>query len=546
MGMFCYQCQETAKNTGCTIKGVCGKTEECSNLQDLLIYVCKGVSFVALEAEKNSIDTIEEGRFIVNSLFMTITNANFDDEMFIEAIRTGLGFRDDLKEKIKREFTHDAVQWQGSTITEFKEKDKYIGVLSTDSDVDLRGMKQFVINGLKGISAYAEHAYNLGKEDKSIYTFIEEALVMTTQYQDFDNMIEWSLKTGEYGVKAMELLDSANTSKYGNPEASKADIGVGEKPGIIVTGHDLRDLEELLIQSEGKGIDIYTHSEMLPAHGYPHLKKFKHLRGNYGGAWYQQVTDFETFNGPALFTTNCLVPPRKRSSYNHRMFTTGATGMPEWKHIDKRLGNGQKDFSEIIEMAKTCKPPTEIETGNLDVGYAHNQVLQVADKILDAINSGALKKMVLMSGCDGRHKTRDYYTKFAEELPKDTIILTSGCAKFRYNKLNLGDIGGIPRVLDAGQCNDSYSWIVVASKLKEVLGLDDLNDLPIVYNIAWYEQKATIIHLALIYLGIKNIRIGPTLPGFFTPKMALLIKDRLGLNTITDVENDMAIFNIER
>jgi hydroxylamine reductase len=542
--MFCYQCQETAKNTGCTIKGVCGKTEEVANMQDLLMYVCKGLSYVAIEARKQGIDTNEESKFITSALFMTITNANFDNDSIIGAINECLKYRDNLKRKIKVNIVHDSVQWKGTGISDFEAKVSQVGVLSTDSNEDIRSLKQYVTFGLKGMAAYTEHAFNLGYEQDDIFNFMQEGLVMTTKEQDINTMLDWVFRTGEYGVKVMALLDKANTSTYGNPEISKVNIGVGKNPGILVSGHDLKDLEQLLIQTEGKGIDIYTHSEMLPSHAYPSFKKYKHLVGNYGGAWHQQLDDFEKFNGPVLFTTNCLVPPRKATTYNERIFTTGATGMPEWKHLTKKLTNGQKDFSEIIELAKKCTAPVEIETGEITIGFAHNQVLQLADKILDAVNSGAIKKLVVMSGCDARQKTREYYTEFAKNLPKDTVILTSGCAKYRYNKLNLGDINGIPRVLDAGQCNDSYSWAVVAMKLKEVLNLKDINELPIVFNIAWYEQKAIIVHLALLYLGIKNTHIGPTLPGFFTPNVLEVAKEKFGIQTITTVEGDMKIFGI--
>jgi hydroxylamine reductase len=542
--MFCYQCQETAKNTGCTIKGVCGKTEEVANMQDLLIYVCKGLSYIAIEARKQGIETNQESKFIANALFMTITNANFDNDSIIGAINDCLKFRDNLKSKIKVNIAHDSVQWTGTSIIDFENKATQIGVLSTDSNEDIRSLKQYVTYGLKGMAAYAEHAFNLGFKQDDIFEFIQEGLVMTTKDQDINSMLDWTMRTGEYGVKVMALLDKANTTTYGNPEISKVKIGAGKNPGILVSGHDLNDLEQLLIQTEGKGINIYTHSEMLPAHAYPSFKKYKHLAGNYGGAWHQQLDDFEKFNGPVVFTTNCLVPPRKATTYNERIFTTGATGMPEWKHLTKKLANGHKDFSEVIELSKKCSAPVEIETGEITIGFAHNQVLQLAGKILEAVNSGAIKRLVVMSGCDARQKSREYYTEFAKNLPKDTVILTSGCAKYRYNKLNFGDINGIPRVLDAGQCNDSYSWAIVALKLKEVLNLKDINELPIVFNIAWYEQKAIIVHLALLYLGIKNTHIGPTLPGFFTPNVLAVAKEKFGIQTITTVEEDIKIFGI--
>lgn len=538
MSMFCNQCQETARNIGCNIKGVCGKTEDVANIQDLLIYVCKGLSFVAIEARRKGINTENVDMFIVNSFFMTITNANFDKDAFIKEINKGITLRNDLASQLGKEFSHDSVNWCSE---DYETKAKEVGVLSFDTNEDIRSLKQYVTYGLKGMAAYAEHAFNLGYVDSDIFNFFEEALIATTEEHSVDEMLEWVLRTGEYGVKVMALLDKANTETYGNPEITNVKLDVGDKPGILVTGHDLKDLEELLIQSEGEGIEIYTNSEMLPANAYPKFKEFKHLYGNYGGAWHQQLTDFESFNGPVLFTTNCIVPPSKMSTYGNRIFTTGAAGFPNWKHITKRLSNGQKDFSEIISLAKESKVPTSIENGEITIGFAHNQVLALADKILDAVNSGAIKKMVVMSGCDARQKSRSYYTEFAKSLPKDTVILTSGCAKYRYNKLQLGDIGGIPRVLDAGQCNDSYSWAVVALKLKEVFGLEDINQLPIVFNIAWYEQKAIIVHLALLYLGIKDAHIGPTFPGFFTPNVIEVAKQKFGLAVMGTVEEDMKI-----
>jgi hydroxylamine reductase len=537
--MYCNQCQETAKNTGCTVKGVCGKSDDVANIQDLIIYVCKGISFVAIEARKEGIKTDVENMYIVNALFMTITNANFDKQAFVNEINRGIKLRNDLASKIKNKFSEDAVNWCSDDLDA---KALEVGIKSYDTNEDICSLKQYVTYGLKGMSAYVEHAYNLGYTEDEIFDFIQKALIATTEEHSLDEMLDLVLRTGEYGVKAMALLDKANTDTYGNPEITSVKIGVGNKPGILVTGHDLRDLDELLMQTEGMGLDIYTNSEMLPANAYPRFKKYKHLVGNYGGAWHQQLTDFETFNGPVLFTTNCIVPPRKSSTYNDRIFTTGTAGFPEWKHLTKRLANGQKDFSDIIAVAKTCKAPTSIENGEITIGFAHNQVLALADKILDAVNSGAIKKMVVMSGCDARQKSREYYTEFAKKLPKDTIILTSGCAKYRYNKLNLGDINGIPRVLDAGQCNDSYSWAVVALKLKEVLNLDDINQLPIVFNIAWYEQKAIIVHLALLYLGIKNAHIGPTFPGFFTPAVLEVAKQKFGLAVMGTVEDDLKLF----
>ncbi|HDS06583.1 MAG TPA: hydroxylamine reductase [Bacteroides sp.] len=542
--MFCNQCQETAKNVACTIRGVCGKTEETSNIQDLLVYACQGLSYLTLEARKQGIDTNPESKHIVNSLFTTITNANFDDKSIIRAIRECIDFRDQLKSKVTLSEDHSSIQWNGDSDTDLYAKAEEVGTLTYDTDEDIRGLKQYILFGVKGMAAYTEHAFNLGFEEQEIYDFIEESLAMITRPVTLDDALDWLLRTGEHGVKAMALLDRANTSVYGNPEMTRVKIGVGKNPGILVSGHDLRDLEQLLIQTEGTGIDVYTHSEMLPANAYPNLKKYKHLAGNYGNAWHRQLEEFESFNGPVLFTTNCLVPPRKATTYNDRVFTTGATGMPEWKRIEKRLPNGHKDFSEVIELAKKCPPPSEIESGEITIGFAHEQVLKLADKILEAVNSGTIKKLVVMSGCDARQKTREYYTEFAKQLPGDTVILTSGCAKYRYNKLDLGSIDGIPRVLDAGQCNDSYSWAFVALKLKEVLKLDDINQLPIVFNIAWYEQKAIIVHLALLYLGIKNTHIGPTLPAFLTPNLLKTVQDMFGVQVIQTVEEDMKVFEL--
>ncbi len=542
--MFCNQCQETAMNTGCTIAGVCGKKDYTAKNQDLLIYASQGLSFATIAARAQGIDTNVESKQIVQNLFMTITNANFDDVLITKAIKATLQYRDALKAKINISETNDAFLWNGESAEELQLKAETVGILTYDTNEDIRSLKQYTLYGIKGLAAYTEHAFNLGYEDNSLYAFIEETLVKITQPISLEDMLAWVMKTGEHGVKVMALLDQANTSTYGNPEITKVNIGVGKNPGILVSGHDLKDLEQLLIQTEGTGIDIYTHSEMLPSHAYPFFKQYKHLVGNYGNAWHKQLEEFETFNGPIIFTTNCLVPPRKSTTYNDRVFTTGATGMPEWKKIDTFLPNGHKDFSAVIEMAKTCAAPTEIEQGELTIGFAHNQVLALADKILDAVNSGAIKKMVVMSGCDARHKTREYYTEFAKQLPKDTVILTSGCAKYRYNKLQLGDIGGIPRVLDAGQCNDSYSWAFVALKLKEVLGLDDINKLPIVFNIGWYEQKAIIVHLALLFLGVKNTHIGPTLPGFMTPNVLKVVVDLFGVQVNKTVEEDMKIFGL--
>ena len=544
MGMFCNQCQETAKNVGCTLNGVCGKKPATANLQDLLIYACQGLSLAALEARTKGADTNAADKHITNCLFMTITNANFDDQAILQAAKDGLKLRDDLKSRYPVSGKQDALHWNASTEAEFIAKAETVGTLAFDADENIRALKQYVLYGLKGMAAYAEHAFNLGYEQAEIYDFMQKALVMIGSSVDEATLLDWLMRTGEYGVKVMALLDTANTETFGHPQLTQVKIGVRNNPGILVSGHDLKDLQELLQQTEGQGVDVYTHSEMLPAHAYPALKKYAHLAGNYGNAWHRQLDEFESFNGPILFTTNCLVPPRKTTTYSDRVYTTGAAGMPGWKHLDKKLAIGQKDFSEIIEQAKKCPPPTEIEKGEIPIGFAHEQVLALADKVLAAIKAGAIKKLVVMSGCDGRQKNREYYTEFAQALPQDTVILTSGCAKYRYNKLTLGDIGGIPRVLDAGQCNDSYSWALVALKLKEVLNLDDINQLPIVFNIAWYEQKAIIVHLALLYLGIKNTHIGPTLPGFMTPHLLELVQEKFGVQANTTVEQDLKIFGL--
>lgn len=544
MSMFCNQCQETAKNAGCSIAGVCGKKEPTANIQDLLVFACQGLAMITTEARKKGINVSAESRHITNSLFMTITNANFDDKAIIRAIRETVTMRDNLKTKVNVDDSHESLNWIPSSDEELNIKAARVGTLTYDGDPDIRSLKQYVLFGIKGMAAYAEHAFNLGYEQDDIFSFMEESLVMITRPMELEGMLAWVMRTGEHGVKVMALLDKANTTTFGNPEITKVSTGVRNNPGILVSGHDLKDLEQLLIQTEGTGVDVYTHSEMLPSHAYPLFKKYSHLAGNYGNSWHHQLEDFESFNGPVLFTTNCLVPPRKATTYNNRVFTTGAAGMPEWKYLDKRLPNGQKDFSEVIALAKTCPPPVEIEKGDITIGFAHNQVLSLAGQILDAVNSGAIKRMVVMSGCDARQKSREYYTEFARQLPQDTVILTSGCAKYRYNKLNLGDINGIPRVLDAGQCNDSYSWAFVALKLKEVLNLEDINQLPIVFNIAWYEQKAIIVHLALLYLGVKNTHIGPTLPGFMTPNVLKIVQEKFGVQTITTVEEDMKIFGL--
>ena len=555
--MFCYQCQETAKGTGCTSIGVCGKDAETSGLQDLLLHTEKGVAAYSAVFRKNGkAKELLEGkvnRYLINSLFITITNANFDDDAILDEIKAGLKLREELKalatdeeKKEAEKYGADLVNWyyeSNEDLIKFSENQSVVGVLRTENE-DVRSLRELIIYGLKGLAAYAEHAFNLGKTSEEIFAFVEEALLGTIDDSlTAEQLIALTMKTGEYGVKVMALLDEANTSVLGTPEITKVKIGAGKRPGILISGHDLWDLKQLLEQSKDSGVDIYTHSEMLPGHGYPELKKYSHFYGNYGNAWWDQRKDFTNFNGPIVFTTNCIVPPVKNATYKDRVFTTNAAGYPGWKRI-KVNADGTKDFSEIIELAKTCQPPVEVESGEITVGFAHNQVLSLADKVVENIKSGAIKRFVVMSGCDGRMSQRHYYTEFAENLPKDTIILTSGCAKFKYNKLNLGDINGIPRVLDAGQCNDSYSWAVVALKLKEVFGLNDINELPLVFNIAWYEQKAVIVLLALLYLGVKNIHVGPTLPGFLSPNVAKVLVENFGIAGITTVEEDLKKFGL--
>ena len=555
--MFCYQCQETAKGTGCTSIGVCGKDAETSGLQDLLLHTEKGVAAYSAVFRKNGkAKELLEGkvnRYLINSLFITITNANFDDAAILDEIKAGLKLREELKalatdeeKKEAEKYGADLVNWyyeSDEDLIKFSENQSVVGVLRTENE-DVRSLRELIVYGLKGLAAYAEHAFNLGKTSDEIFAFVEEALLGTMDDSlTADQLVALTMKTGEYGVKVMALLDEANTSVLGTPEITKVKIGAGKRPGILISGHDLWDLKQLLEQSKDSGVDIYTHSEMLPGHGYPELKKYSHFYGNYGNAWWDQRKDFTNFNGPIVFTTNCIVPPVKNATYKDRVFTTNAAGYPGWKRI-KVNADGTKDFSEIIELAKTCQPPVEIESGEITVGFAHNQVLSLADKVVENIKSGAIKRFVVMSGCDGRMSQRHYYTEFAENLPKDTIILTSGCAKFKYNKLNLGDINGIPRVLDAGQCNDSYSWAVVALKLKEVFGLNDINELPLVFNIAWYEQKAVIVLLALLYLGVKNIHVGPTLPGFLSPNVAKVLVENFGIAGITTVEEDLKKFGL--
>jgi hydroxylamine reductase len=531
MSMFCFQCQETCKNTGCNIAGMCGKKADTANLQDLLIYTLKGIAVSAEKAE--NINTEEIGKFITEALFSTITNANFDSHRIEKLIRKGLKLRDSISVKTKD--LPDCATWEIYHMS-IQEKAETVGILTTENE-DVRSLRELLIYGLKGIAAYAHHAEMLGKEDSAIYSFLIEALASTTKELSVDEMVGMVLKAGENAVTTMALLDTANTETYGNPEISKVNIGVGKNPGILISGHDLKDLEELLIQTEGTGIDIYTHSEMLPANYYPAFKKYKHLVGNYGNAWWKQNTEFETFNGPILMTTNCITPPK--DSYKDRIFTAGATGYSGIKHIADRKNNEPKDFSAIIELAKTCQPPQEIETGEIIGGFAHNQVIALADKVVGAVKSGAIKRFIVMGGCDGRHKTRSYFTDVAENLPKDTVILTAGCAKYRYNKLNLGDIDGIPRVLDAGQCNDCYSLAVIALKLKEVFELDDINKLPISFDIAWYEQKAVAVLLALLHLGVKGIRLGPTLPAFLSPTVVKVLVDNFDIKPTGEVKEDI-------
>ena len=534
--MFCYQCQETAGCKGCTMSGVCGKKPDVAAMQDLLVYVTKGISAVttALRQEGKQVSA-EINHLITLNLFTTITNANFDKESIEARIRATLTEKDVLLAQIADPSgLPEAAKWNGSG--NWEEKAGTVGVLSTENE-DIRSLRELITYGLKGLSAYSKHANVLLKDDEEVDAFLQRALAATLDDNlSVKELIALTMETGKHGVSGMALLDKANTEAYGNPEITKVNIGVGKNPGILVSGHDLRDLEMLLEQTQGTGVDVYTHSEMLPAHYYPAFKKYPNFIGNYGNAWWKQKEEFESFNGPILMTTNCIVPPK--DSYKDRLYTTGAAGYPGCTHIPGEIGE-QKDFSVIIEHAKRCAAPTEIETGELIGGFAHAQVLALADQVVDAVKSGAIKKFVVMAGCDGRAKSREYYTEFAKALPKDAVILTAGCAKYKYNKLPLGDINGIPRVLDAGQCNDSYSLAVIALKLKEVFGLDDINDLPIVYNIAWYEQKAVIVLLALLYLGVKNIHLGPTLPAFLSPNVAKVLVENFGIAGISTVEEDL-------
>ena len=548
--MFCYQCQEAAHNTGCTVKGVCGKTSDVANLQDLLVYVLKGISHSTVALRSRGVEIpVATNRFIVDSLFMTITNANFDKERFVSRIREAIALRDEMLKEAEKVLgksvvtpeNEDYMRWSTNNAREMEIKAAVVGVLATPNE-DVRSLRELLIYGLKGMAAYAEHATNLGYEEDDIYAFMQKALVATTQELSAEELTGLVLECGSYGVKVMALLDKANTSTYGHPEVTKVNIGVRKNPGILISGHDLRDMQDLLEQTEGTGVDVYTHSEMLPAHYYPAFKKYSHFAGNYGGAWWSQNEDFESFNGVVLFTTNCIVPPRASSTYADRVYTTGASGFDGFIHIADRKEGGSKDFSALIEHAKRCQAPAEIESGEIVGGFAHEQVFALADKVVEAVKTGAIRKFFVMAGCDGRMKSRSYYTDFANKLPKDTVILTAGCAKYRYNKLPLGDIGGIPRVLDAGQCNDSYSLALIALKLKEVFELNDVNELPIAYNIAWYEQKAVIVLLALLSLGVKNIHLGPTLPAFLSPNVVNVLVDNFGIGGISTPDEDMKMF----
>jgi hydroxylamine reductase len=546
--MFCFQCQETAKGTGCTLRGVCGKLPQTAKYMDLLLSVVRGVAIADNALSQAHVDTdAQAADFIVDALFATITNANFDDESILARVDKGVALRNALIAKAKANDIalpdYAEITWDGDKAT-YDEQGAKMGVKRNQNE-DIRSLKELTMYGLKGMAAYYEHAARLGFTDTSITDFMSLALAtISNPDAQQDELLNLVLQTGKVGVQAMALLDKANTESYGNPEITKVNIGVGKNPGILISGHDLHDIEDLLRQTEGTGIDVYTHGEMLPAHYYPQLKKYKHLVGNYGNAWWEQKEEFSTFNGPIVFTTNCIVPPLPGANYKDRMFTMNSTGYPGCRHIETSA-DGHKDFSEVIAEAKKCAAPTEIEHGEILGGFAHNQVLALADKIVDAVKSGAIKRFVVMGGCDGRMKSRNYYTEFAEALPKDVVILTAGCAKYKFNKLNLGDINGIPRVLDAGQCNDSYSLAVIAMKLQEVFGLDDINKLPIIYNIAWYEQKAVIVLLALLSLGVKNIHLGPTLPAFLSANVAKVLVDNFGIAGIGTVEDDLQLFGLK-
>ncbi len=539
MEMFCYQCPEVAGNTVCSKSGVCGKKPDVANLQDLLIYQLKGISQVAIRAREKEIDTAVADKFIMEGLFATITNANFSYSDFVTAITNGFAVRDELAAQCDTSSMHDAATFKIDE-SEYDAKAETVGILATENE-DVRSLRELLVYGIKGIAAYLEHAFVLGEQNKDIDCFMQKALAATLDDTlSADDLVALVMECGKNGVDVMALLDGANTGTFGTPELTTVKLGTGNNPGILISGHDLKDLKELLDQTRDTGIDIYTHGEMLPAHAYPKFKEYDNLVGNYGGAWWSQKSEFESFNGPILMTTNCIVAPKE--SYKDRIFTTGVVGFDGLKHISDAPAGETKDFSEIIEMAKSCQPPTELESKELVTGFAHNQVLALADKVIEAVKSGAVKKFFVMAGCDGRQKSREYYRDFAKALPEDTIILTAGCAKYRYNKLDLGDIGGIPRVLDAGQCNDSYSLAVIAMKLQEAFGLEDINDLPIEFNIAWYEQKAVIVLLALLFLGVKNIHLGPTLPAFLSPNVAKILIDTFGIGGITNVEDDIKMF----
>ena len=548
--MFCFQCQETAKNQGCTVKGVCGKPEETANLQDLLIHVLKGTGIYGEKAAELGVLDRNTGKSVSESLFSTITNVNWDDDWFVSRIKEALNVREDIKNKFLAAFQAkngqafsealpDAATWSSQDASTYQSKAKEVGILSTENE-DVRSLRELLVIGLKGVAAYADHAAILGYEKDDIYRFFMEALASTTKDLTVDEMVGMVLKCGETAVNTMALLDEANTTTYGHPELTEVNIGVGKNPGILISGHDLKDMEELLKQTEGTGVDVYTHGEMLPANYYPAFKKYDHFVGNYGSSWWSQNDEFESFNGPIFMTTNCLVPLKKDNTYLDRLFTTGLTGYPGAVHIPDRADGGAKDLSGMINLAKTCSSPTEIETGKIVGGFARNQVLALADKVVDAVKSGAIKRFVVMAGCDGRHKSRNYFTEVAEQLPKDAVILTAGCAKYRYNKLDLGDIGGIPRVLDAGQCNDCYSLAVIALKLQEAFGLDHINDLPLSFDIGWYEQKACAVLLALLHLGVKGIRLGPTLPAFVSPNVLKVLVENFDIKPTSEVAADIA------
>ncbi len=539
MSMFCYQCQETCRNTGCTMAaGMCGKKADTANMMDLLMYTLKGIALV-VEASGQPVEK-SVGQFLTQAMFSTITNANFDTDRIATMILQAQHIRDGLKEKYQDSMPskpHDSVVWSGNTLAAMEAKNAKVGVLSSENE-DVRSLRELLIYGMKGISAYADHAAVLDKEDDRIYQFLVKGLASTTKDLSVDEMVALVMEAGNSAVLTMATLDAANTGAYGNPEITKVKTGVRGNPGILISGHDLRDMEDLLKQTEGTGLDVYTHSEMLPANYYPKLKKYSHLVGNYGSSWWHQNEDFNSFNGPVLMTTNCIIPVK--DSYKNRIFTTGMAGYPGVKHLAERKPGHMKDFSEVIALAKTCSPPTELENGEIIGGFAHNQVLALADKVVAAVKSGAIKRFIVMAGCDGRQKDRSYFTDVAAKLPQDAVILTAGCAKYRYNKLNLGDIGGIPRVLDAGQCNDSYSLAVIALKLKEVFGLNDINELPISFDVAWYEQKAVAVLLALLALGVKGIRLGPTLPAFLSPNVAKVLVEKFNIKLISDADSDVA------